>query len=245
MDGNTVDLGDDLKFVAEGVKEIQRNFDQQTPNFPPITQRPASVIDIVSDSDDSDDEISQRIRALEQIQQKDEITGPIRTVHEKTLDQAEVGEIPKFIPPDSAMVPIAVVQYFSGNFSIARSIDGKGVTPGSLLADANRNPITRVLELFGPISNPQIILKGQIPIGTELFAVVSESEFPDPDQIAKQFRGCDASNRFDEEAPFQDFSDDEEEREYKHRMKASKKAKSNKVDQDINIGYPRFHPSNE
>lgn len=234
----------DLKLVAESLKEISGAFDQQSPNIPQVMPRVAPVVDVEFSSDDSDEAISEKVQELERFQQKDEITGPIRTIHEKPLDEVEVGEIPKSIPPEYNIVPIAVVQHFSGNFSIAKSINGQGVSPGSLLSDSNRTPITRVLELFGPISNPQIILKGQIPIGTELFAVVDESEFPDPELIAKQFRGCDASNRFDEEDPYQNFSDDEEEREYKKRKKeATKTTKPNLGNQEMTYGYPRDYPS--
>ncbi|OHT00439.1 hypothetical protein TRFO_32896 [Tritrichomonas foetus] len=69
---------------------------------------------------------------------------------------------------------------------------------------------------------------------------MQDSEIPDPEQIAKQFRGCDASNRFDEEAPYQDFSDDEEEREHKRRMKLGRKGKStNDQEGEPKIGYQR------
>ncbi|OHT00958.1 hypothetical protein TRFO_32164 [Tritrichomonas foetus] len=230
----------DILFAIESSKEIPGLFENPQPAVVPIPKVTSTLVEIDSSSDDDDDEIAQKVRALEQIQTKDEITGPIRSVHEKPLDQIEVGEIPAEISPDAEMIPIAVVSHWTGNFSIARSFNEKGVAPGSLLADCNRKPITRVIELFGPISNPQIILKGQIPIGTELFAVLQDSEIPDPEQIAKQFRGCDASNRFDEEAPYQDFSDDEEEREYKKRMKLSRKGKSgNDQEDEPKIGYQR------
>lgn len=225
----------DLSILAESLKEIPGAFDNQQPNYPQVVPRAASVVDV--EFDDSE------VHELERFQTRDDFSGPIRTVHEKTLDEVEIGEIPNSIPPEYSMVPVAVVQHFMGNYSIAKSIEGRGVSPGSLLADQNRNPITRVIELFGPVNNPQIILRGQIPIGTELYAVIPESDFPDPDQIAKQFRGCDASNRFDEEDPYQDFSDDEEEREYKKRMKAMKKTakprQDDQEDQKVTYGYPR------
>ena len=218
----------DFDYVSKSVQEIPEQ------SILPIVQRTAQLCEISDDSEEED--------ILPQYE-RDEITGPIRSAHEIPLKDLEVGEIPAEISPQIQIIPAAFTQYYSGDFTIARSVEiknrkNKGISPGTLLCDANHNPITRVLDLFGPIENPQIILKGHLPLKTDLYAVVeSESVFPDPDLISKQFPGCDASNRYDEEAPNQDFSDDEEEREYKKRSKNQKKVKV--VHDQPTVGYPR------
>jgi hypothetical protein len=105
---------------------------------------------------------------------------------------------------------------------------GPPVIPGCLLADENRVPVTRVLDLIGPIENPQMILKGQFPIGLKLFAVEGDAVFPNPEQIESAYRGCDASNRYDEPEEHPEFSDDEEEHQHKMEQRRQKEG-----------GYPR------
>ena len=179
---------------------------------------PASTFTTIDLSDD--DEMYEKIQQLENPTVDDVKSKP--SVHEIPLEKIEIGPIPKYIPPETQILPVAVVHHFSGSFSIADSI-GKAVAPGSLLADENRNPITRVIDLFGPVESPKLILKGQIPVGTELYAVIGDAEFPDPDLIEKQFPGTDASNRFDEASSSVEFSDDEEERNYKRMKKQNAK----------------------
>ncbi|KAH0786469.1 NAF1-domain-containing protein [Histomonas meleagridis] len=191
------------------------------PSCPPC-RRTFQTVATIEASDSDDEEIMLKIDELNRMQNDD--TKSQRSAHEIPLEQIEVGPIPAIIPEEAAILPVAIVHHFSGHFSVADTI-GRPVAPGSLLADENRNPITRVIDLFGPVENPKMILKGQIPVGTELFAVEGDADFPDPDEIERKYPGCDASNRYDEAVENQDFSDDEEERNYR-KMKRLQTKKS-------------------
>ena len=85
MSNNQKEVVQDLQFVAESLKEITGDFNQQPQNFLPIGNRVANVEDVEYDSDD---DIEEKIIALEE-QQRDvgEIPEHIRTIHEKTLDE--------------------------------------------------------------------------------------------------------------------------------------------------------------
>jgi len=145
---------------------------------------------------DSDDPIDMMVDQLIENEGKEDY-GPIRSQHEIPLANLPVGDIPTTLPEHEILLKVAVVKSNVGSLSLAEII-GKPVAPGSLLADANRIPVTRVLELFGPVDSPSLILKGSFSIGTELYAASSESVFPDPDEIAQKYKGCDASNKYDE-----------------------------------------------
>lgn len=172
-----------------------------------------------------DDDMYEKLQQLESPAADDVRSRP--SPHEIPLEDIAVGPIPESIPAEAEILPVAVVHHFSGHFSVADTV-GQPVAPGSLLADEHRNPVTRVIDLFGPVECPKLILRGQIPVGTELYAVVGDAVFPDPDQIEKQYPGTDASNRFDEADNSADFSDDEEERRY--RMEKRQKAKKMLLD---------------
>jgi hypothetical protein len=171
-------------------------------------------------------------RFLEQERDHGEV-GPILSPHETPLADLPVDPVPCALPPDIGLLPAAEVHHHSGPFSIAHVV-GPPVIPGCLLADENRVPVTRVLDLIGPIESPQMILKGQFPIGLKLFAVEGDAVFPNPEQIESAYRGCDASNRYDEPEDHPEFSDDEE--EHRHKMTQRRQKQAGK---EPEVGYPR------
>jgi hypothetical protein len=193
----------------------------------PLQPPAPNVIEIELDEESEFDR-----RFLEQERDRGEIES-IRSPHETLLADIPIDPVPEALPPGVNLLPAAEVHHHSGNFSIAYLV-GQPLTPGCLLADENRLPITRVLDLIGPITSPQIILKGIFPIGLKLFAVEGDAVFPDPEQIERNFRGCDASNRYDEPEEHLDFSDDEE--EHRHKMEIRKMKQAAKEEP---YGYPR------
>ena len=160
---------------------------------------------------DVDDMIEEAIDNINQA----EYTGftPIVSKNEIPLSKLEPEPLPDGIFPEEALVSLCITDHYSGKLTIATPTSNTAVFPGSVLADKNRIPIARVLDVFGPISRPFIVLKGKLPLHMELFAVKPESQFADPDVLEKLYPGSDASNRFDEPVSpeEQDFSDDDEE----------------------------------
>lgn len=204
----------------------------EPPAPPPVVE--TTVADIVEIDLDEDDDIDRAVMAQ---QDKPEEIGPIRSQHEKPLSELPVDPLPESIPEDAGLRLVCEIHHHCGVFSIANVI-GDAAVPGALLVDESRRPITRVLELFGPVGESQIILRGTFDIGMKLFCVEGESEIPNPVQIYRQFKGCDASNRWDEPEARPDFSDDEEERAYRaaEKVKLKQKAFESPVFQG---GYPR------
>jgi hypothetical protein len=72
-----------------------------------------------------------------------------------------------------------------------------------------------VLDLIGPIENLQMIMNG-------------EAVYSNPEQIERAYRGCDASNRYDQPDEHPEFSDDDEEHQRKMVQRRQKEG-----------GYPR------
>ena len=214
----------DLFIVAQTIKELSNEVNPIQADTPPIKKVSAQLIEISSDS--SDEEFHERFVALENKSESAESKKPIRSVHEIPLDQIDAGEIPESLPPSMELIRVGSIHHHCGVFSVA--VTERPVSPGTLIVDKDRRPITRVIDLFGPVERPQMIIRAIIPIGTPLFVPIDEYKSLNPDEIAMKNKGCDASNRYDEESPFQDFSDDEEERLYKKHMKNAKKEKKEK-----------------
>ena len=142
--------------------------------------------------------------------ENNEFYKPIRSAHETPTIDVPVGEIPTSLHENEVFIPVARVISSIGQLKVAQLI-GPAVAPGSLLSDENHQPITRVIELFGPVEDPKILLNGDFQIGQLFFAVKSESVFPDPEIIEKQFKGTDASDKYDEPINKNSSSSDDEE----------------------------------
>ena len=186
----------------------------------PIPETNADIVDVIYDSDEG--EIFEEIENIEQEENNRE-PQKIKSKHEITNDDIIVDPLPDSLMADEKFIFVAITKTHSGNFTIAEQVHDieDAIVPGSLLANSDRQPIARVLEVFGPISSPQIIIKGLLPLGIELFAVKSDSKFANPNVIAAQYIGCDASDKHDEPLPIseQDKSDMEEELEEHHKIR--------------------------
>ena len=204
----------------------------EPPAPPPVVE--ASVADVVEIDLDEDDAIDRAVMAQ---QDKPEEIGPIRSQHEKPLSDAVLDPLPDSIPEAAKLRLVCEVHHHCGPLTIANVI-GDAAVPGALLVDESRRPVARVLELFGPVEHAQVIIRGELGVGMKLFSVEGESDVPNPAKIHQQYKGCDASNRWDEPEERPDFSDDEEERAFRasEKIKLKKKAVESPVAQ---VGYPR------
>ncbi|EAY07122.1 hypothetical protein TVAG_342860 [Trichomonas vaginalis G3] len=146
----------------------------------------------VSSSDSDDEQLETKYTDNDPDSNK-----PIRSVHEIPTHELPPGEVPENIPENWKLLPACRISNKVGNLCTADLL-GKPLEPGSLLLTQDRKPTTRVLELFGQIENPKLIINGDYPVGTVLYTVVEDSSVPDPELIARKYKGTDASNKFDE-----------------------------------------------
>ena len=147
---------------------------------------------------------------------------PIRSKNEIPLEELPIEPLPKEVNPVEDLIKVCKVTSHCGNFTIASAcFDYKAITPGSLLLDENRNPVTRVLDVIGQVNSPQIVLREDVPVGTTLYTINTQSSWVSPDELERMYVGCDGSNKFDEPVAFGegDFSDDEKELEFKSKKK--------------------------
>jgi H/ACA ribonucleoprotein complex non-core subunit NAF1 len=197
-----------------------------------------------SDSDDSDDEDYPILSAEEQARilmqaeggsddegdGKGKSGGHLRTTNE--IDQ-EVMPIPDVtITPEMKIVFLGKIHAaIENNVLIEANTSGEYqvLESGSLLCSDDRKPIGVVAETLGRVENPlytmifatasEVEEKGLVK-GTDIFYVEDHSTFVFT-QPLKGLKGSDASNFHDEEvaAEEMEFSDDEEEAEYKRKLK--------------------------
>lgn len=197
-----------------------------------------------SDSDDSDDEDYPILSAEEQAKilmqaeggsddegdGKGKSGGQLRTTNEV---EEEVLPIPDVkITPEMKIVFLGKIHAaIDNNVLIEANTSGEYqvLESGSLLCSDDRKPIGVVAETLGRVENPlytmtfatasEVQEKGLVK-GTDIFYVEGHSTFVFT-QPLKGMKGSDASNFHDEEvaAEEMEFSDDEEEAEYKRKLK--------------------------
>jgi H/ACA ribonucleoprotein complex non-core subunit NAF1 len=197
-----------------------------------------------SDSDDSDDEDYPILSAEEQARilmqaeggsddegdGKGKSGGHLRTTNEI---EHEVMPIPDVnITPEMKIVFLGKIHAaIDNNVLIEANTSGEYqvLESGSLLCSDDRKPIGVVAETLGRVENPlytmafaspsEVQEKGLVK-GTDIFYVEGHSTFVFT-QPLKGMKGSDASNFHDEEvaAEEMEFSDDEEEAEYKRKLK--------------------------
>ena len=147
---------------------------------------------------------------------------PIRSKNEIPTEDIlpdQIGAIPDAIPENWQIFPSCKVISNVGKLCICDSL-GDPVAPGSLLVDENKQPVTRVIEVFGQVESPKIILHGDYEIGTVFYApyndaiVINEAE---RNKIEKQFKGTDSSNKYDE--PNEKFDSDDDDFEEEEELK--------------------------
>ena len=170
------------------------------------------IVEIPVDSDsDSDDYDS--IQAQYAQQSDTESIRAIRSAHEIPTEQIlpnDIAEIPSSIPDDAEIIPCCIVSANVGDLCICQSI-GDPVSPGSLLVTEDREPITRVIEVFGRVEDPKIILHGHFDVGTKLFAALNDAMVIDKREMTRienTYKGTDSSNKFDEPNERQEDDDD-------------------------------------
>ena len=197
-----------------------------------------------SDSDDSDDEDYPILSAEEQARilmhaeggsddegdGKSKSGGHLRTTNE--IEQ-EVLPIPDIkITPEMKIVFLGKIHAaIDNNVLIEANTSGEYqvLESGSLLCSDDRKPVGVVAETLGRVENPlytmsfataaEVQEKGLVK-GTDIFYVEEHSTFVFT-QPLKGMKGSDASNFHDEEVAAEEieFSDDEEEAEYKRKLK--------------------------
>ena len=172
------------------------------------------LVEIPIDSDSDSDDEETTVYQMNYAQQSDtESIKPIRSAHEIPTEQIlpnDIAEIPTSIPDDAKIIPCCVVVGSVGDLCICDSI-GNPVAPGSLLVNKDREPITRVIEVFGQVEHPKIILHGNYDIGMELYAALNDAVVIDQREmtrIEKTYKGTDSSNKFDEPNERPDDDDD-------------------------------------
>lgn len=118
------------------------------------------------------------------------------------------------------------------------SIVDKVLDIDTILVRNDRTPIGRIFEVLGPVVKPVYTVRvksgegesGQKNelIGMEVYAVSGLDEFVKTDML-RTIKGSDASNMFDEEVKEteREFSDDEEEMEWKKSQRRAKKENQN------------------
>lgn len=173
----------------------------------PVSANAFKIVEMeVSDSSDEDLEaLQQQYKEVDPDSNK-----PIRSTHEIPIQEFNPGEIPATIPDSWKLIPACKIVNKVANLCMADTIE-RVIEPGSLLVLENRTPTTRVVELFGQIENPKLIINGDYAVGQILYTVAEDSKVPDPDLIAHKYKGTDASNRYDEAVEEPSSDDDEEE----------------------------------
>lgn len=182
--------------------------------------------EIVLDDDDDDvNAIDLRQEFAEDDEDEGFMTDPPHTSN-------EIVELPPPEPPEALVVDprCELLQVGSIEARIDEQVvvkgleNGRAVVDGTVLCLANREPLGRVWEIFGPVRHPHYIVRTTLeaPIGEFIFA--PQPMFVDANYVSTA-RGCDASNVHDEEIPehLQEFSDDEAQTEAKRAQQPLKR----------------------
>lgn len=180
------------------------------------------VLDEDDDVDDDDDDDDVNAIDLRQEFAEDDDDEGFVAVPPRTSN--EIVELPPPEPPEALVVDprCELLQVGSIEARIDEQVvvkgleNGRAVVDGTVLCLANREPLGRVWEIFGPVRHPHYIVRTTLeaPIGEFIFA--PQPMFVDANYVSTA-RGCDASNVHDEEVPehLQEFSDDEAQTEAK------------------------------
>ncbi|XP_030632877.1 H/ACA ribonucleoprotein complex non-core subunit NAF1 [Chanos chanos] len=180
----------------------------------------------------------------------------------KTQDEVLIEELPAVedltlsLPEDTVIEPVGVISSVVEQLVIIESF--KNTAPlkdDSVLFNKDRLAVGKVFEVFGPVCQPYYILrfnshediksKGLKAQDTVYFApkVKDFTDYIFTEQL-KQIKGSDASWKNDQEPPPEalDFSDDEQERLAKQRLKEQRKQQNNDSDSESDAGKQRQGP---
>ncbi|KAJ3073012.1 hypothetical protein HDU98_002392 [Podochytrium sp. JEL0797] len=155
---------------------------------------------------------------------------PIRTKNEMELPPIEDLDIQ--IPSTAHLTPIGEIFALIDTTIVIESSPTTTVTldADSILCTKDRKVIGKVFETFGPVVKPMYSVRctttAGLTAGEQVFYVEEMAKYVFAAQL-RLLKGSDASNRDDEEvgAEEMEFSDDEQEMEYRRALKQEKRLK--------------------
>jgi len=137
------------------------------------------------------------------------------------------------------LVPVGRIEFIMSEFITVQSQADNVVDLDGILFVENKIPLGTIDDVFGQVDIPKYtvindrflktrITNQEIKVGDVVYfdPLLSKVLPPMQIEIMKSRRGCDASNRFDEEALYEEeveFSDDEKEQEFSRTKKQAKK----------------------
>jgi H/ACA ribonucleoprotein complex non-core subunit NAF1 len=194
-----------------------------------------------SDDDDDDDDDDENLNKQKTIK----ITYP-KTKGEITIDELPVPDFQHFtLNENETMSQIGIVSSIVNNMIVVQSNrNSKPLDEDTILFTSDRHTIGKVYETFGPVCQPYYSVRVNLSenpscackyeLNTSVFYVPNSQELTkyifNIEQL-KTYKGSDASWSNDNEPPVEclDYSDDEQEKLTKQRLKASKHQSSDDV----------------
>ncbi|KAJ3249673.1 hypothetical protein HDU77_007577 [Chytriomyces hyalinus] len=168
--------------------------------------------------------------------------GPLKTKNEMDLPPIEKLDI--VIPETADLKEIGEVFALVNNTLVIQSTPIESITldADSILCTADRKVFGKVFETFGPVKEPMYsvlyspdVNDVKVEVGDKVFYVSEMAKFVFAAQL-KAMKGSDASNFYDEEVADheREFSDDEQEQEFRAQRKLERKrnAKNNDADDE-------------
>ncbi|KAL4341816.1 hypothetical protein GQ457_08G007000 [Hibiscus cannabinus] len=188
------------------------------------------------DDDETDEPLSMLDVEFEEVDEEEEDVGaskgPIRSKNEVEV-LPEVPSLDVELQPHHQMLPVGVILSMIGTKVIVEGREQHNpLNEGSVLwITMNRSPLGFVDEIFGPVKNPYYIVRynteSDVPAGIHEGTSISfVPEFANHVLNDKNLhkKGYDASGENDEElSDDAEFSDDEQEAEYKRMQKMAKR----------------------
>ncbi|XP_017349749.1 H/ACA ribonucleoprotein complex non-core subunit NAF1 isoform X2 [Ictalurus punctatus] len=196
-----------------------------------------------SSSSSSSDPIVMVTNQLEQDEEEDGVAPGKKAAPVRTQDELLIEDLPAVenltisLPDGTDMEPVGIISSIVDQLVI---IESKKDTPtlndDSVLFNKDRMSIGRVFEVFGPVCQPYYILRfnsqedieqRDLKIKEPVYFAPKIKDFTEyifVEQI-KQTKGSDASWKNDQEPPLEalDFSDDEQEKMAKQKLKAQRR----------------------
>jgi rRNA processing protein Gar1 len=199
--------------------------DEITTTLADINDRKLSAKQIPHEHSDDEEEGKGKVE-----DEEDDDTGavncrPPRSKHEVTYQELPIEPLTIEILPEAIIVEVGYVQSIVDDLIVIQStIDHhhhRALDVDSVLCFEDRTVLGRIFETFGPVRQPLYSVRLDSSKNAEkewvlsrkkVYSVPDYSQFVSIQQLEKR-RGCDASNRYDEELPEeeQEFSDDEKE----------------------------------
>ncbi|XP_059660982.1 H/ACA ribonucleoprotein complex non-core subunit NAF1-like [Cornus florida] len=165
----------------------------------------------------------------------DVISGPIRSKNELEV-LPPVPPVTLTLQPYHQILPVGAVLSIMGSQVIVEGVEKHDpLNEGSILwITESRSPLGLVDEIFGPVKNPYYMVRynsdNEIPAGIQQGTSISfVREFANPvlNDSNLHKKGYDASGEHDEEVSDEaEFSDDEEEAEYRKKLKTTKRGRN-------------------